>query len=502
MKQLKLNIISNLVGRGWIAVLSLGLVPFYIKLMGVESYALVGIYTTLYSLLSLLDVGISSALNRELSRMTVQKNQAGSARNLVRTLETLYWFITGLIVIGLLLVVPFLAEHWVQPAKLSPDTVREALILISLSLAAQFPFILYTGGLQGLQRQVILNGLLITMATVRGVGAILILWLISPTILAFFWWQLFVSLLQTGLSAVLLWQRLPKADKPARFEKSLLAGIWRFAAGLTAIAILGIILSNLDKIVLSNFLTLEAFGYYSVATTVATALYMVITPVFNAVFPQLSQLVAGNDENALKKAYHSGCQILAVIILPSALVIALFSRQILFLWTNNADIADNAHLALSLLVMGTALNGLVNVPYSLMLAYGWMKFPLYQNIVAILIIAPLLIIGAANFGMVGAASAWLLLNVGYVIVGMQFMYRRLLPTEKWQWYKQDVFTPLVGALAVAVVGRFVVPQETSGWLAIISIGLVLGFSAAASFIITPITGGWFRHQLLFFLRKR
>lgn len=501
MKQLKLNIVANLVGRGWMAILSLALVPFYIKFMGIEAYALVGIYTTLYSLFSLLDVGLSSTLNRELARLSIQENQAQRARNLVRTLEIIYWAISGLIALALLLLVPILANHWIQPGKLASGTVEQALLLISLVIATQFPFIFYTGGLQGLQRQILLNTLLIGMASLRGFGAILVLWLVSPTVQTFFTWQLFVSLLQTILSAILLWMSLPKATSKARFEKALLKDIWRFAAGLTAVAFLGLLLNNLDKIVLSNLLSLEAFGYYTLATTIATSLYMIVIPIYSAAFPQLSQLVAVGDEEALKKSYHRSCQIMAVIVLPIALVIALFAPEILWLWTGNQQIVENVHLPLSLLVIGTALNGLMNVPYALMLAYGWMKFPFYQNLIAVAVIVPLLIVAAGFFGMVGAAASWIVLNLGYVLIGVQMMHTRLLKTEKLLWYTQDVGIPLLGSLVVALLGRWLLPVQASVLIVIPALSIILGLTLAITFWVTPGTGNWLRYKL-WVIRKK
>jgi O-antigen/teichoic acid export membrane protein len=497
VKQLKLNVIANLAGRGWTALLSLGFVPLYISLMGIEAYALVGIYATLYSLLSLLDIGLSSTLNRELARISVQPERAVEARNLVRTLEIIYWGISIAIGIILVALTPLFAGSWVQAERLSQATVQSAFWLMGIIIAAQFPFILYTGGLSGLQRQVVLNVLLIGAATLRAFGAVLILWLVSPTIEAFFLWQLFVSLLQTVLSGWFLWRNLPtnsEAGRP-RFRFVLLREVGRFAAGLTAIAFLGLLLNNLDKLILSNLLTLEMFGYYTVAATVATALYMLVVPIYNAVFPQFSQLVASGDETALVNAYHKGCQIMAVVVLPVAIFIAVFSYELLALWTGNPIIAVNAYLPLSLLVVGMAFNGLMNTPYALTLAYGWMKYPLFQNLIAIVIIIPLMLFATAIYGMPGAAASWLILNVGYILFGIQIMHTRLLPQEKWRWYVQDVSLPFAFALFVPLVSRFLLPSNLAGFALILFLGVILGLTLLVTVWFTPGTGNWLRFKL-------
>ena len=48
--------------------------PLLISLLGIESYGLIGFYTTLYSLINLLDFGISPTINRELAQYSVDEN--------------------------------------------------------------------------------------------------------------------------------------------------------------------------------------------------------------------------------------------------------------------------------------------------------------------------------------------------------------------------------------------------------------------------------------------
>ena len=48
--------------------MSLAFVPLYIKFMGIESYGLVGIFVSLPALFGVLDMGLSTTLNRELTK--------------------------------------------------------------------------------------------------------------------------------------------------------------------------------------------------------------------------------------------------------------------------------------------------------------------------------------------------------------------------------------------------------------------------------------------------
>ena len=66
---IKANIISNFIGNGWGAFLSIFFVPIYLKYIGAEGYGLIGIFASLQVVLSLLDSGLSTTLNKEIARL-------------------------------------------------------------------------------------------------------------------------------------------------------------------------------------------------------------------------------------------------------------------------------------------------------------------------------------------------------------------------------------------------------------------------------------------------
>ena len=134
---------------------------------------------------------------------------------------------------------------------------------------------------------------------------------------------------------------------------------------MTAITITSTFLLQLDKVILSRMLSLEMFGYYTLANVVAMTLYRFVGPVFSATYPKLTSLVELGAREEIIRLYHKSAQLASVLVLPAALVVALFSREILLVWTRSSVTADNAHLLVSILIMGTALSGLMYVPYAL-----------------------------------------------------------------------------------------------------------------------------------------
>jgi O-antigen/teichoic acid export membrane protein len=72
---------------------SLAVVPAYIHFLGIEAYGLIGFFLSLTAILQLLDLGLGTALNRQFSHHSAQSGKAREMRDLLRTLEIIYWLI-------------------------------------------------------------------------------------------------------------------------------------------------------------------------------------------------------------------------------------------------------------------------------------------------------------------------------------------------------------------------------------------------------------------------
>lgn len=480
------NIVANFIGKAWAAVFSLVFVPLYIKLLGVEVYGLLGVFMSLNALLSLLDMGLSTTLNRELSRLSALENSEQESRNLVRTFEVAYWGIGILIGIAVIILAPLITKYWINSSSIGSEIVEQALIIMGASIAFQWPGAIYSGGLMGLQRQVVLNVIRSVMVTAQHGGAVLVLLFISPSIISFFLWQSFVGLLTTLILAVWLWKLLPKSERATRFDKELLIKNWRFASGMIGISLVSILLTQLDKIILSKMLTLEMFGYYMLAFNVANALNNLVTPIFSALFPKFTQLAASADESSLIQLYHKGCQLLSVLVLPVAITIAIFSKDVLALWLGNAMAVQNGHQILTLLMIGTALNAVMTLPYGLQLAYGWTTLAIYKNIVAVILLVPLMVWMVQMYQGIGAAWVWIILNLGYFIFEIPIMHRRLLKGEMAKWYGCDVMLLAVIVTVIGLLARVILPIDSSKAIALLG---VLG-TCAFSFLVSAWVAGY------------
>jgi O-antigen/teichoic acid export membrane protein len=479
---LHLNLAANLTGSAWTMLVQVACIPLYIKFMGIEVYGLIGFYLMLQATLQILDLGLSPTMNREMARYSVHPEKAEEARDLVRTLEVGYWFIGISVGIALVAASPWVATHWIRASSVPVRSVRQAVALMGVLAVFQWPVSFYQGGLTGLRKQVLFNLLRIIASTLSNGGAVLVLWLVSRTIQAFFLWMVASNAVMVVLWTVFLWKSLPSANRAPQFKFDLIRNIGRFAAGMSGIATFSLVLGQADKIVLSKVLSLTVFGYYAIAGIFGTGLVMIVSSVFNTVFPQFSALVAQSDEEAIICLYHKATQLMLLLIVPLTSVLAFFSVEILQLWTRNPDVAHNAGPIATILVFAAAINGLMFLPFTLQLAYGWTGIGLKITIFLTIVVVPAIWFMAKHYGPVGAAFVCLGLQVVNMLVGVPLTHRRLLRHEMTKWFLQDIGPPLAGSVLVVGVARMLItsPMSPLATLAFLLAVLLAALAVATS----------------------
>ena len=444
------NLLAGLANSIWSALVGLAVVPFYLKYLGIEAYGLIGFFATTQAVLSLLDMGMAPTINREVARCSAS-GSLQEAGKLLHTLAVVYWSMAAMIALLVVLLAPWIAEYWLQSKHVSQQTISHAIMLMGLVVACRWPIGLYQGALNGAQRLTVSSGINMVMATVGSLGTVAVLAFVSPTIEAFFIWQACVGLVYAITMRLAAWRVIGRM-RETKFEVNELKTIWRFSVGMSGVAITGVILMQLDKVILSKLLSLEDYGRYMLAGVVANGLYILLTPLFNAIYPRMTVLVVEGEIEKLTDLYKKSTRLFLALFFPIAIIAALFSEDLLFIWTRNQQLASSTSLIASLLIIGTAFNGAMHFPYALQLAYGATRLPLTITVVLIVILAPLIVIFTTTYGATGGALAWLLLNISYLFFGTWITHKNILRGQAMNWLTQSVGHPLVISTIIIVIG--------------------------------------------------
>lgn len=485
------DIAVTYIAQAWVAVMGIAFVPMYIRYLGIESFGIIGLFATLQAILVILDLGMTQTLLREMSRFVGGERDVIGIRDLLRSVEIAAFAMAALMAGGLWAASDWLAESWFRTQTISTPELARALSVMSLLAALRFVEGIYRGAVQGLERQLLFNGLNALFATLRAAGAVAVLVFVSQSLDGFFAWQAAVSLATIAAFAAAAYAALPRGERAGRFSRPALLSIWRFAAGMLVISVLALLLTQVDKLLLSRLLTLADYGYYMLATVVAGSLGLLIAPIFQVLTPRFSRLHASGDETAFVGLYHAGAQLVSVVAGAAACVLIAFADILLSAWMGDPGLAARTAPLLQVLALGNLLNLLVWTPYHAQLAYRWTGLMVRINFVAVLVLVPLLLWVVPRYGTIGAAWIWVALNASYVLVAVQLMHRRILRGEQLRWYVQDVGVPLACAAAAAAALRWALTPLGHGIAGQIAI---LAIASAATLAVAAVAAPLVREQ--------
>lgn len=137
LSQFKLNTLANYAGRFWLNLLSFLPVPVYIHYLGVEAYGLIRAFYAVISFISLLDLGLSTTVSRDVALRKAVSVKRETIRDLLRTTEIIYWTVGAVIFLLMVLLAEPIATKWINVEKLDLVTVKWTVIILGLTVAVR-----------------------------------------------------------------------------------------------------------------------------------------------------------------------------------------------------------------------------------------------------------------------------------------------------------------------------------------------------------------------------
>jgi O-antigen/teichoic acid export membrane protein len=480
----KKNILANYLSQFYVTLIGIVMVPLYIKYMGVEAYGLVGFYTMLQAWFMVLDMGLTPTMARETARFRGGATDALSLRRLLRALEGIFIGVAILGAAGMIAGAERIVNQWLKVQQLPHDDVRHAIMLMAVIIALRWMCGLYRGAINGFERLVWLSGFNIAIATVRFVLVIPFFIFVGTSATQFFAYQAVIAVAELLWLIAKTYHLLPKVEvRRIPWQWRPLREVLKFSLGIAFASLVWVLVTQTDKLILSNMLLLSDYTYFTLAVLVAGGVLTISVPISSALLPRMTKMNAEGNDAGLIDLYRNTTQVMGVIAIPAALVLAFFAEQVLWAWTGDADIAHRSASVLALYALGNGLLALAAFPYYLQFAKGDLKLHLIGNALFVVIFIPLLIWATREYGMVGAGYAWIVANLLPFIAWLPIVHRRFVKGLHAKWMLRDVMPIMLFPAAVAFgLQESVLWPESRLTMAIglVAIGLGLCATAAAS----------------------
>ncbi len=431
------------------------MVPLYLKYMGAEAYGLVGFYAMLQAWFQMLDMGLTPTMSRETARFNGDAGDALRLRRLLRVLEGIFIGLAFLGCAAIFFSSGYIANSWLKVKDLPLDEVHHAIILMGGIVALRWVCGLYRGTINGFERMVWLSSFNICVATCRFVLVIPFFIYVGASPSDYFSYQLLLAVIEFLVLVRKTYKLLPKVviTKRLPWDWAPLRSVLKFSLSIAFTSSVWVLVTQTDKLLLSKFLSLADYAYFTLAVLVASGIMVISSPISAALLPRLTKLNTARDEAGLILLYRHATQFVCGIAIPVALVLAFFSEQVLWAWTGNSDIATKAAPVLTLYALGNGILAIGAFPYYLQFAKGDLKLHMIGNILFIIMLIPGLIWATMHYGVIGAGYAWLSANSAYFLFWVPLVHRRFVKGLHSKWLFQDIIRTVGLPIILAVLVR-------------------------------------------------
>jgi O-antigen/teichoic acid export membrane protein len=444
------NTAANLAGQLLYPLLALVLVPFYLRQLGLEGYGLVALMSLVVSLLAVFSRGLGSAVQREIGRRSGTA-AATTLRQLLRSVEVLYWGLAAGLALLLAAAALTIGPRWVQAQHVSPATVTTCLVLLAVRVAFSFPHSVYQSVFVGAERQVlgnVLNAVMALTSAACGVASVLVF----QSVVAVYASEVVVAALFVFVLRAFSFSVLPAA--PAAFDLGEVRPLIGISAALVWTNGIGLLLSNLDRLIVSALLPVAALAVYTMAVMGGRLVTLFSNPFLQASFPRMCQVAQNGSPEDQARDVLRNAAVLVVIAAMFALPLAAFSAEVLTFWVRDPGLVVAAAPIMSIYTAACLLLAFASVFYQWQTATGRVSVQVTFNGIALLWFPVLLWILTQRLGLTGAATAWAIYGGLALLSNVWATYGRhgLPATTGFAYLRMTAFA-LAPAILCTAIGR-------------------------------------------------
>lgn len=467
--------------------------------MGAEAYGLVGVFSMLQAWFSILDFGLTPTIGRESARYHGGTLSSISYRQLFRALSLVFIIISLIGGIALYSFSGVIAKQWLVSTSLGLEEMIFSIKIMAIVISLRWLSGLFRGVISGAEKLVWLSSFNILLSTVRFPLSLAVLYIIGPSPIVFFSYQMFVAVVEFCTLAIYGYSLLPSLESGCSIGWSLkpIRSLLKFSLGIAFTSSVWVVLTQLDKLILSGILPLSDYGFFTLSVLAASVVFVVSGPISSALMPRMARLHAEAKSKEIIDVYRNYTQVVSVIAGTLTFLIVFFADSLLFTWTGNRALSEGAAKILRLYVLGNFFVSVGAFPYYLQYAIGNIKLHFIGNTLTLIVLIPVMIYSSKVYGGVGAGVSWLVTNAIFFILWVPFVHHRLLPNLHLKWLLHDflkICLPCISLLMI--VSNLDLPEDR--WLLSINLLLLSILAVTVSLLASPFCRG----AISSFIKKR
>jgi O-antigen/teichoic acid export membrane protein len=342
------NIFSNWSGFAINLAIAFFLSPFLVKSLGAVYYGLWVILNQFTGYMSILDLGVRSAVTKHVANYHGSQDTSGLNR-IVSTAVSIY----SAVAVGSLGISAAMV-YWVPSLfDMPPESVSSARMVIAiggLTVAQAFVFNIYYGVLMGIQRYDLFNRLAIIIAVGKAVALVVLLTL-DYGIVAMAAVQGASSVLNNLGARWLCRRELPALRvRLVGRRHGAYSEVFDYSVASFFVVVSQKIIYQADVFVIGVFVNTAAVTIYAIPGTLIEYMRRIIIAMTETFVPLASQLKAQADHTRIRALLLQGTRMAALVGLPICIVFLTMGERFIALWMGPeyASAGRNVLLVLSI----------------------------------------------------------------------------------------------------------------------------------------------------------
>jgi O-antigen/teichoic acid export membrane protein len=424
---LKRNTIWNLVGAGLPLIAAAASIPYCLNQLGKEAFGVLTLIWALIGYFSLFDFGTGRALTYELSKLRNESSRERMQTTLkAGLLLTLFTGCLGtLIVLGLAFP---LSHSWLN---ISLQFQQDTYIAFLIAATGIIPTTLASGqrgAMEGLDRFDASNLNKVFLGFCMFLLPAISIWLHGTSLSYISLYLIASRFLVVIIGTYQLKDYLFKTDTSSTEKTSLLGhmrslisyGLW-----LTLSGIIGPMMVYGDRFFVSAAVGADQLSLYSIPQEGLIRLLIIPVAICGALLPTFTLTT---DQGQLSTLYVKNRRKLTLLMLAICIFSALIAYPALSLWLS-ADFARQALPIVLVFSLGIWINSIAVMPYILLQSKGKTAVTAQFHLIELFVYIFALYFLAGEFGLLGAAWAWVL-RVSLDLTLLHFAAARILKLKE------------------------------------------------------------------------
>ncbi|WP_431796737.1 oligosaccharide flippase family protein [Cupriavidus metallidurans] len=395
----------NLVGLSLPLAIAAVTVPGLLGKLGSERFGLLALAWGLIGYASALDLGIGRALTQMVARLRGE-GEVSSIPDVLATAERIT-LAAGLVGGALITLAALLGAGALTGAKTtSPGEVTGAMLLLAIALPAQAMSATYRGVNEAYLNFKGISLLRVVLGVVNFGGPYLVAiytarlpWMVSTLVIS-----RLLALFVFHKLALDCFKSSPIIVNKGRYSRSIARSLFAFGGWVTVSSVVSPVLMQADRFMIASVISAAAVTVYVLPYEVVVQSLILVGAISSVIFPNLSWLMRENPGEWRPYFYRWLFIVMGLMLLACAALAAILP-VLLPLWIKH-NLPPQSVTVGQILCVGVFANAIGSMFYALIHAQGRSDLTAKLHIIELPIFLVLLYVLLGEFGIVGAAWAW------------------------------------------------------------------------------------------------